>query len=138
MLPVLILLICAGITGAVRESHAGGDLTWARSLPDALREAKQAGVPVMVSVHSPDCGWCNKLDSETLTDPDVLALSRQFVCVRLDSDVDPDAVLKYHVTAFPATIFLAPSGRDVARIPGFVPAREFIAGMRDALKLARR
>jgi thioredoxin-related protein len=126
----LALLLSVGMLGAVRESRTGGDVTWADSYAAGLAQARQTGKPLMLSFHMPGCGWCQKLDAETFTDPRVVALLRQFVCVRLDSDVDSAAIQSYQVQEFPTTVFADARGREQTRFTGYIAPDRFAPALR--------
>jgi thiol:disulfide interchange protein DsbD len=131
---VVALLLGVGILGAVRESRIGGDVAWASSYEAGLALAQHANKPLLFSFHAPECGWCRKLDAETFTDPNVVALTRQFVCVRLDSDVDDAEVERFRVQEFPMTLFADAQGKELARVSGYIPPDRFAGVLRLVLK----
>ncbi len=128
------LLLGVGLLGALREDRPGGDVTWANSYEAGLALARQSGKPLLFSFHTPGCGWCQKLDAETFTDPTVVDLTRQFVCVRLDSDVDIAAVARYQVMEYPTTLFADARGKELARLTGYLPPDRFAPALRVVLK----
>jgi thioredoxin-related protein len=121
----LCLLLGVGVLGAFRESRAGGDITWAGSFEAGQRQARQTHRWMLLSFHTPGCGWCKKLDAETFTDPRVVDLSHRFVCVRLESDVDSALAERYWAHEFPMTLVTDENGKELARIPGYVPPEQF-------------
>ncbi len=133
MLPV-VLLLGSGVLGAVRDARAGGDITWARDYASGLKQARQTRRPLLLSFHTPGCGWCAKLDEETFTDPQVVDLSHRYVCVRIDSDIDADACTHYQVLEYPLTILADPQGSPLLRLPGYIPPDRFAPLLRAALK----
>src|SRR5689334_9402657 len=94
-LPLICALLGAGVLGAIRDSHYGGDITWAGNYQAGLQLARKAHMPLLLCFHAPGCGWCEKLDSETFTDPNVVERSKRYVCVRVESDIDADVVQRY-------------------------------------------
>ncbi|HZT41355.1 MAG TPA: thioredoxin fold domain-containing protein [Chthonomonadaceae bacterium] len=132
------LFLGAGALGAIRESHFRTDIAWSRSFEAGLAQARRNREPLLISFQAPDCGWCEKLDAETFTDPQMIEMSRHFVCVRVDSEVDPAIVARYAVAAFPTTLLLDPQGRVLARIPGYLPADRFAPWLRAALSAGAR
>jgi thioredoxin-related protein len=132
-MPLFLLLLGTGVLGAMRGSRAGGDILWARSYQAGLRTAQQAHLPLLLNFRSSDCGWCSKMDAETFTDPQVVGLSRRFACVRLDSDMDGAVIARYHVLDYPMTLIAAPDGKELLRIPGYVPPERFAPILRAAL-----
>ena len=82
----MLLVLGVGVLGAIRGGRPGGDIVWESCFEAAQAEAQQAKMPMLLSFHTPGCGWCRKLDAETFTDPKVLELSRRFVGVHVESD----------------------------------------------------
>lgn len=137
-LPLLALFLGVGVLGAIRESRAGGDIAWAKDYPAGLALAQKTGKPLLLSFHSPDCGWCKKMDAETFTDPQVLDLSYRFLCVRLDSELDSKIVAQYHVLDFPQTILADEHGRVLLKVPGYIPPEQFASLLRASLDALHR
>jgi uncharacterized protein YyaL (SSP411 family) len=134
----LTLLFGVGVLGALRADRPGGDIPWSQDLDTALRRARQAHQPLLLSFHTYNCDWCAKLDAETFTDPKVVALSRRYVCVRLDSDVDGALCTRYHILQYPTTLMLDPQGREVARLTGYIPPEHFAPAMEAVLSTLDR
>ncbi|MCS6777330.1 MAG: DUF255 domain-containing protein [Chloroherpetonaceae bacterium] len=133
----LFLVLWAGVLGALQGSRYGGDVTWATDYDTALAQAQRERKPVLISAHMPGCGWCRKMDAETFTDPGVVGLSRQFICVRIDSDVDSILIEKYRIGQFPMTLILNPEGREITRFAGYVPPERFATILKELLPMAR-
>src|SRR5262249_43880076 len=87
-LPLCCALLGAGVLGAIRDSHYGGDITWVGNYQAGLKLARAMHKPLLLCFHTSGCGWCQKLDAETFTDPKVVERSNHYVCVRVESDVD--------------------------------------------------
>jgi uncharacterized protein YyaL (SSP411 family) len=76
--------------------------------------------------------WCKFLHRNVLSNPDVVRLSREFVCVRVDAERRLDLARRYGVNSFPTVVFLEYGGRQVHRIRGYRPPAEFLAEMKRA------
>ena len=85
---------------------------------------------MLLSFHTPGCSWCAKMDAETFTDPGVVELSRNFVCVVVESETETAAVNRYHVTDFPTTLLTDPQGHLLSSTTGYVPASELLPTLR--------
>ncbi len=100
-------------------------------------ESYQVGMnqrrPVMMDFMAEWCGWCKKLDKEVYTDPEVLKVSRQFSCIKVDGDRNRELVRSYRVDGYPTIVFLDASGKEVHRVVGYRPAQAFLAEMQKAL-----
>lgn len=117
------------ITCAMADS-----ISWYYSYSDGLASAKTYNKPVMMDVFIQGCGFCDRLNNETFTDPDVIALSKNFICVKLDADKYPAIDNKYNVDGYPTILFLKPDGGVIHTIPEFRPPAPFISDMKTALK----
>ena len=129
-LPLLTVLIGAGVLGAIRENRIVTEPTWVRGYEAGLQLAQRSHRPLLLSFHTPGCGWCAKMDAETFTDPQVVELSRNFVCVLVESDTDPAAVRRYNVTEYPTILLTDPQGHLLAASTGFVPASDLLPALR--------
>ncbi len=135
---LLTLLAGTGVLGAVRDNRYGGDLAWAANYTEGLRLARQTGRPLLLSFHTPGCGWCAKMDGETFTDPQVVQQSQRYVCVRLESDVDAQLVRQYAVEEYPMLLITDPRGVAVAHLPGYVAPDRLAPALDKLYPLASR
>ncbi|ROS58810.1 hypothetical protein EDF42_3607 [Curtobacterium sp. PhB172] len=129
--------------------HADNPVDWREWGPEAFAEARERGVPVLVSVGYATCHWCHVMARESFADPEIGSLLRQdFVAVKVDREERPDvdASLMAAASAFtqqlgwPLTTFLTPEGHvffagtyfpptPVGQVPAF---RQILAAVLDA------
>lgn len=107
---------------------------WRANFAEAQAEARRTGRPLMAVFEAPWCGWCARMERQSLRDPSVVRLSRRFVCVRVDADRSPGIVLQYGGIAIPYTAFVAPDGAKMAAMEGFVEGDELARAMTDVLE----
>ncbi|MCW3100706.1 MAG: Thioredoxin-like domain [Chthonomonadaceae bacterium] len=129
-LPLLAVLFGAGVLGAIRENRIVTEPVWLHSFQTGLKLAQQSHRPVLLSFHTPGCSWCAKMDAETFTDPAIVELSRNFVCVVVDSETEIDVVKRYDITEFPTTVLTDPQGHLLSASTGYVPASELLPALR--------
>jgi len=98
-----------------------------------LALASQTGKPVLVDFTASWCGWCKKLDQDVFSNKDMISLSQQFVCIRVDGDERPDLASRYRVDGYPTTLMLDTSGQELGRIVGYKPLAGYMADVRQAL-----
>jgi thioredoxin-related protein len=134
----LTLLFGASMLGALRADHPGGDIPWVYDFRAALQRAQRTHRPLLVNFHAPACEWCAKMDAETFTDTKVVALSRRYLCVRLDSEVDGAVCARYGVLDYPTTLLLDSEGKVVTRLSGYTPPERFAPAMSVALQALHR
>lgn len=124
------------------------EIPWVKTYKDAVAQAKQSNKLIMIDFYTDWCGWCKKLDSDTYTDPKVVALAKdQFVSIKLDAENDGAAqAARYAVTGFPTILFLDPAnlpepgkekeagkakpGEVAGKIVGYMPGEPFAAEMK--------
>jgi protein-disulfide reductase (glutathione) len=118
-------------------------IAW-RGLDEGLEEAKQAGMPVMMVVHTSWCGNCQKLKQTFNSDAKLEQLSDNFVMVHVDQDRHPEATLYGPDGQYiPRVMFLDKHGNVDQRLQNpnrpnryrffYTPQEDLVATMRQAL-----
>lgn len=95
------------------------EIPWHDDYDEGLDAAEKTGKPVLLVLHSSQCQWCNKLLSETLTDPRMTMFRDDFVWIRVDSDKFPDLGDYYDIGSYPTILFLDSGGEALEKITGF-------------------
>jgi uncharacterized protein YyaL (SSP411 family) len=107
-------------------SHKDNPIQWRTWGPDALAEAKASDKPILLSMGYVGCHWCQVMNREAFSDPDIAAVIQEnFIPILADRDERPDLDMLYqgaagimgHPGGWPLNIFLTPDGR-----PFWVPA----------------
>ena len=81
----------AGETSPYLLQHKDNPVDWQPWGPEALSEARERDVPLLVSIGYSSCHWCHVMERESFEDPEVAALMNQrFVCVKVDREERPD------------------------------------------------
>jgi uncharacterized protein YyaL (SSP411 family) len=110
----------AGAASPYLRQHAGNPVHWQQWSPQALAEAVQRDVPILLSIGYAACHWCHVMAHESFEDHEVAAaMNAGFVCVKVDREERPDidAVYMNATVAltgqggWPMTCFLTPDGR---------------------------
>ena len=128
LLAVTLVSGACGNRGA--SPAAGGDTQVAfasMSVDDALGRARAENRLVMVNVYADWCGWCRKLDSETLADRRVAEALKEVISIKVNAEEGGEAVSeRYRVRGFPTLLFLSGSGEIVRKVEGYVDADEML------------
>ncbi|WP_199441315.1 thioredoxin domain-containing protein [Umezawaea beigongshangensis] len=99
--------------------HAENPVDWWEWSPEAFAEARERGVPVLLSVGYAACHWCHVMAHESFSDERIAAyMNEHFVNVKVDREERPDVDAVYmEVTqamtgrgGWPMTCFLTPGG----------------------------
>jgi len=102
------------------RQHADNPVHWREWSPDALVEAAERDVPVLLSIGYAACHWCHVMAHESFSDDEVAAaMNAGFVCVKVDREERPDIDAVYMNATialtgqggWPMTCFLTPDGR---------------------------
>jgi thiol:disulfide interchange protein len=110
------------------SNHATVEIVWESDMPAALERARNEGKFVLVNFYADWCVWCKRLESTTLRDAKVASVLRDKV-VPLSLDVDgggKELSDEYRVDGLPTIIVLDAGGREIGRIPGYMPPDSFL------------
>ncbi len=66
-------------------------------------------------------------------DPDLIQLSRHFVCIKVDALSRGDLMRAHRVDAFPTAVILDPAGAEAGRIEGYLPAARYLEAVKRTL-----
>ncbi|WP_063051180.1 thioredoxin domain-containing protein [Nocardia arthritidis] len=106
-------------TSPYLRQHADNPVHWREWDAEALAEARERDVPVLLSVGYASCHWCHVMAHESFEDPATAEqMNENFVCVKVDREERPDldAVYMNATVAmtgqggWPMTCFLTPDG----------------------------
>ncbi|MEV0359096.1 thioredoxin domain-containing protein [Nocardia sp. NPDC050697] len=106
-------------TSPYLRQHADNPVHWREWSSEALAEAKERDVPILLSIGYASCHWCHVMAHESFEDEATAAqMNAEFVCVKVDREERPDldAVYMNATVAmtghggWPMTCFLAPDG----------------------------
>jgi len=102
------------------------EITWHQSLADAITEAKQRKTLILVDAYAEWCGWCKKLEKETLADPQVQARLQDFTLLKIDTDKQPDLAQQYDVAGLPTTLVLNAKGKVILSQAGYLTPKDYL------------
>ncbi|WP_007023319.1 thioredoxin domain-containing protein [Saccharomonospora iraqiensis] len=99
--------------------HADNPVDWWPWCPEALAEARQRDVPILLSIGYAACHWCHVMAHESFSDADTAAyMNEHFVNIKVDREERPDIDAVYMTATqamtgqggWPMTCFLTPDG----------------------------
>ncbi len=123
------------------SSGIADQIKWSNFSPEHLKLAEEAGKPVMIDFYADWCIPCKELDKFTFSQPEVVALSRQFVMVKVDLTKTGDPFTReiknqYQIKGVPTLVFLSPAGKEFPelRVVGFLNKEDFLPIITAALE----
>ena len=111
---------------AIRDGIGSGD-----------SKAKKENKPALIDFYADWCGWCERLDKDTYTDPKVIDLSKRFVMIKVNTEGERRATIKYGVRSLPTIVITDAAAREIGRVTGYRPASSFLNEMQVALRQTR-
>ena len=105
-----------GPQGAAASTAAPGGIEFIRGYVRGYQYAQQAGKPMLVFFTAQWCDYCHQMQDEAFVDPEVVQLARQFVCVLVDADEEPEVCEEFGVNGFPTVQFISPRGVPLNRL----------------------
>jgi uncharacterized protein YyaL (SSP411 family) len=97
------------------DMHPETLVEWHEWGPAPFEEAQAAERPVLLSLSTPWCEWCDTMDREAFSNPAVAAnIHDDFVPIRVDADRHPRVRDRYTMGGFPSTVFLTPQGEVIS------------------------
>ncbi len=137
-LSILIILCGFLYLGSAIQKKEG--IHWIPYDPEILMNAAQNRMPVLLDFYADWCLPCKELDHRVFNDPEVVALSRNFIAVRLDltrqRDLTDEARRQYQVYGVPTVVFINREGIEEKslRIESLVNKPEFLDKMKRLLE----
>ncbi|UCF67304.1 MAG: thioredoxin family protein [Acidobacteriota bacterium] len=124
------LLISGMFAALAGNAPEGKGIAWIEDWGAALEQARTSNKLLMVDFYTSWCTFCKNLDNEAFVDPRVVALSKDFVCTKLDADVAKAAAMRYEPDGYPTIVFGSSSGDEIIRISGYRTTEEIFKVMK--------
>src|SRR5437867_8908163 len=107
--------------------HSATSIHWQPWGQTAFQEAVQLDKPIFLLITSFWCQWCHIMDETTLSEPNIIAiLNRDYVPIRVDSDLRPDVNQRYNQNGWPSVLLLSPKEKSYGEAFTFLPSKCFI------------
>lgn len=100
--------------------------------------AKRQHKPMLVFFTAQWCTYCHQMEADAFVQEAVVNLSRQFVCVLVDADAEPDICRNFRIKGYPTIQFLSARGVPLNRVTGKQPAQQLVMQMQAALQAVAR
>ncbi|WP_437203646.1 thioredoxin family protein [Planctomicrobium sp. SH664] len=115
-----IAVVAAPPTLGFGQKPAAVPIRWQSDLRAAHRQAVAENKPIMIVFGAEWCGFCKKLEKQTLETPQMSQyINESFIPVHLDLDKEKRIGEILEVEALPCTIILSPNADLLGRIDGY-------------------
>lgn len=117
---------------------ARGRIAFVNGYQPGLELARDQHKPMLVFFTAEWCHYCHQLANEAFVQDAVVEMSRQFVCVLVDADAQPEVCREFRVRGYPTIQFLSPHGVPLNRVTGKQPGHALVQQMQAALQVVAR
>lgn len=142
LVPIVTLVLSLQI-------KAQDQIKWLK-FEEAIAANEQNPKMILVDVYTDWCGWCKKMDKETFTDSNVIAyINQNFYAVKINAEdtqrtfefmgksyTEAQMAASMRVRSYPNFVVIEPKLQNIAQLPGYRPAKDFLAGLNDLVKKA--
>lgn len=120
-------------TPIMPQKHKIEEINWYNSFEEGVKAAKEKKKPLMVDFEAEWCIWCKRLDETTYIHPQIIALAKKFIPVKVNCDKDLTTPRKYGVKGLPTIIFMTSEGEVIHQIIGYRTPQEFAIEMKKVI-----
>ncbi len=88
---------------------------------------KSTGKTVYIHFSASWCRYCVMMDEKTFKEPSVIEqLSKNYISVKVDCDIEKKTALEYSVRGLPDNIFISEKGEVLYRRPGYISPENLV------------
>ena len=115
------MIVCA-IAVLPRVVACAEVIDWMSDYATGLERARIERKPVMIDFYTLWCYYCKVLDAKTYTDPGVVAVCKDLVCLKINAERERPLAREFRISAYPIIVFLSRDGMEIKRVYGYQPA----------------
>jgi thiol-disulfide isomerase/thioredoxin len=117
-LPILMFLLCFP---ALTVGGQDTKIEWHKDFKKAQELARSTGKPMLLDFVADWCEPCKEMGRTFWPKPEIVELSKKFVCVSMAYDDRGPEISRYRVNSIPAVVFTDPWGNLLTARFGFGP-----------------
>ncbi|MBW2096573.1 MAG: thioredoxin family protein [Deltaproteobacteria bacterium] len=135
-----VVLLTAAVIFFLAAPGKKPGIQWVAFDRTRLAAAVEQGKPILLDFSADWCSPCRAMERSVFSDPEVLALSKQFVTLRVDltrrRPAQDKLLVRYGVRGVPTIIFIDRKGseRKILRVEDLIGKKEMIARMKEVLR----
>lgn len=118
----------------VRRTRAARQISWLTDYNAALRKARLGKKNILVNFCTTWSGPCLFLEERTFNDAEVVALTDEYICLKLDGDLERKFIKQFDIQSYPTLLILDAKGKELSKVIGYQPASELSAYLKQYLK----
>lgn len=114
------------IAGLIFSSNTGAQIHMLRNLNLARSIANKSGRLIVMDFWASWCGPCKIMDSELWKSPEIQNVSKNFIGVRIDVEVEKTLVKRYQANSIPKVVIITVNGDVIWEQEGYDYADTFL------------
>ena len=120
---ISLLLTSVATVGIAQEPPSSQpDIGWVKKYGQARRDSSATNRPVMLFLTMDGCVHCSRMEHDAFRDPQVISnLNNSFIPAMVKTDMKSRLARGLKVNIFPTTVFIAPDGKILEYIRGYIP-----------------
>jgi protein disulfide-isomerase len=129
-----LILTVVFASGGVTCADEPAPVQWLTEYASARRAGIKEDRLVLLFVTSENCGYCVKMQDETLSDQTIIkTLQKKFVPAKLKLKMDDELAQQLQVSIYPTTLIISPQGKILDYARGYLTPTELRQRMNSAL-----
>jgi len=97
-----------------------------------MEEASSTGKPMILEFYADWCSPCIAMEEGTYPDPRVISEMKDFIAIKVDTQVRIDIESKYHIAYYPTIVFLNAKGDEISRHVGYLGPEDMVTTIKES------
>lgn len=122
---VTIAVLITGLANCGKPKPMPTEITFVKDFNQAKAMALKSNKPMIIDFYTDWCKWCRVLDTTTYSDSQVIALSEDYIFVKINAETDSELAQSYGVEGYPTIVIAKPNGEEIEQIRGYTAPTDF-------------